>query len=166
MYEHVGNGILLDRSDDAISVGVGIFIILNPDEVRHRRYPTSQRGGRATGEIIGIALRIGRDDGFQVQMRMRIDDAGQQQHAGGIDLARAWRGHKPWTDLHDFLAADSDIGLHAAVFVDDKTVMNDQLPGLLRLRRAGLHHQGHRQADYGRQACSEGGGRSAARPRS
>jgi hypothetical protein len=29
MYEHVGNGILLDRSDDAISVGVGIFIVLN-----------------------------------------------------------------------------------------------------------------------------------------
>src|SRR5215472_16791713 len=59
-------------------------------------------------------------------------------------ISRAWRGHQLWTDLHDLLAADSDIGLHAAVFVDDKTVMNDQLPELLRLRRAGLHHQGHR----------------------
>ena len=166
MYEHVGDGILLDRSDDAISVRVGIFIVLNPDEVRHRRYPTGQRGGRATGEIIGIALRIGRDDGFQVQMRMRINDARQQQHAGGIDLARAWRGHKPRTNLHDFLAADSDVGQHAPVFVDDKTVMNDQLPRLLRLRRARLHHQGHRQAGYGRQAGTDGGGRSAARPRS
>jgi hypothetical protein len=46
------------------------------------------------------ALPFGlRDDGFQVQMRMRINDAGQQQHAEGIDLARAWRGHKLWTDL-------------------------------------------------------------------
>ena len=36
--------------------------------------------------------------------------------------------------------------------------MNDQLPGLLRLRRAGLHHQGHRQAGYGRQAGSDGDG--------
>src|SRR5215470_731945 len=75
-------------------------------------------------------------------------------------------GHKLWTDLHDFLAADSDIGLHAAVFVDDKTVTNDQLPRLLRLRRARLHHQGHRQAGYCRRAGSGGGGRSAARPRS
>ena len=99
-------------------------------------------------------------------MRMRINDAGQQQHAGGIDLARARRGHKLWTDLHDFLAADFDIGLHAAVFVDDKTVMNDQFPGLLRLRRAGLRHQGHRQAGYSRQAGPDGGGRSAARLRS
>ncbi len=130
--------------------------------------------GQDQARVIGAAFRnagipVGKvlgDDGFQVQMRMRINDAGQQQHAGGIDLARSWRGHKLWTDLHDFLAADSGIGLHAAVFVDDKTVMNDQLPGLLRLRRAGLHHQGHRQAGYDRQAGSYGGGRSAARPRS
>ncbi len=91
-------------------------------------------------------------------MGMRIDDAGHQKHAFGIDLLGAGRGFDLRGDLHDFLALDSDIGRHAAIFVDDQAVMNDQFASRLCLRRAGLQHQHNREA-------KGGGGGHAAGPR-
>ena len=68
----------------------GVFTILDRDEVRNRRDPAGQGGPGAAGEIVGgagLGVLVGAfTDGLQFQMGMSIDDAGHQEHAGGIDL--------------------------------------------------------------------------------
>ena len=67
-------------------------------------------------------------------MRVRVDAAGDDQHALGVDLACAGRCGQVPTDLGDGSVANAQIALGPSDRGDEKAVADDDLWRLLRTR--------------------------------
>ena len=63
-----------------------------------------------------------------VEVAMRVDAAGRDDAAGGIDLARR-RAARPAPELRDAAAADADVAVEGVAGGGDTGVADDQVKG-------------------------------------
>ena len=84
------------------------------------------RGGAAEGRRARAGLEIvARRCAAErhVEMRVRVDAAGEQQHAGGVNDFVGSGGGNAGADFFDDGSVDEEVGAHCGVGVDDGSVL-------------------------------------------
>src|ERR1051326_3728124 len=125
--EHkIGDPGLLDQRDVAIQKGGDVFIRFPRYKVRDGRNAAGQCRRRAARVVLnntsfGQVTRY-----FTTQMTVRIDAAGEDEHAPRVDFPGSGRRGQFWTDLRNNSVADTHIRLGAGVFGHNETVAYDE----------------------------------------
>ncbi len=91
-------------------------------EIDNGSSPADGRRARAGEEVVcrgGAAER-------HVEMRVRINAAGQQQQAGGIDDGVGGACRNAGANFFDDRAVDEDVGLRGGVRIDDGAVLDEE----------------------------------------